>query len=164
MVAMIMCTQMCCCRLGGKTLRSGPRYKERVPGIRCRCSNLDVEVASPAARKSPGPRCSRTLKAWGTGAGRQRKGPTSAHSTGQSSRASFELLNLTQLPAPSTVVIKPRVSTLYSLTSEPKQRRDGVAKPSVSQLVLLSALGGWTSSSAPPCHLQNACSTSKQPG
>lgn len=43
------------------------------------------------------------------------------HSTGQSRRASFELLNLTQLPAPSTVVIKPRVSTLYSLTPSPNE-------------------------------------------
>lgn len=40
-------------------------------------------------------------------------------STGQSRRASFELVNLTQLPAPLIVVIKPRVSTLYSLTPSP---------------------------------------------
>lgn len=115
----ILCTRMCCCRRGRKTLRDGSTVKrERVPGIRCRCSNLGVEVASPAARKSPAARCSRP-QSLGTWAGRQRKGPTSVHSTGQSHRASFELVNLTQLPAPLTVVIKPRVTTLYSLTPSP---------------------------------------------
>lgn len=56
MDGMILCTQMCCCRPVRKTLRGGSTVKrERVPGIRCRSSNLGVEVASPAARKSPVP-------------------------------------------------------------------------------------------------------------
>lgn len=70
---MILCTKMCCCRPSRKTLCGGSTVKtERVPGIRCRCSNLGVEVASPAARKVQSPL--RRTQSLGTWAGRQRKG------------------------------------------------------------------------------------------
>lgn len=40
MDGMILCAEMCCCRLGSKTLRSGPRYRQSV------CQVSDIAAAT----------------------------------------------------------------------------------------------------------------------